>query len=70
LEYHVTVGVLHTEDLHDGQVLGMVNGDNLTVSMKDGKAILNNSASIVASIPVSNGIIHVVDAVLLPPAKK
>lgn len=70
LEYHVTVGVLQVENLHDGQVLGMVNGDNATVSIKNGKVMLNNSATIVASIPVSNGIIHVIDVVLIPPAKK
>ncbi|MBS1974176.1 MAG: fasciclin domain-containing protein, partial [Bacteroidetes bacterium] len=70
LEYHVTVGVLKPESFADGQSLGMVNGDNVKVTIKDGKVMLNNSATITASIPVSNGIIHVVDAVLLPPEKK
>ncbi len=70
LQYHVTVSAIKAESLTDGQTLGMVNGDNITVSVKDGKIILNNSATIVASIPASNGIIHVIDGVLLPPAKK
>lgn len=70
LQYHVSLGVLKAENFTDGQVLGMVNGDNATVSVKDGKVMLNNSATIVASIPASNGIIHVIDGVLLPPAKK
>jgi uncharacterized surface protein with fasciclin (FAS1) repeats len=70
LQYHVAVSVMKAESFHDGQVLGMVNGDNITISMKDGKVTLNNSAHIIASIPASNGIIHVIDGVLLPPEKK
>lgn len=68
LQYHVTVAAIKAENLTDGQVLGMVNGDNVTVQVKNGKVTLNNSATIVASIPASNGIIHVIDGVLLPPA--
>jgi uncharacterized surface protein with fasciclin (FAS1) repeats len=48
----------------------MVNGDNITISVKDGKIMLNGTATIIASVPASNGIVHVIDAVLLPPAKK
>ncbi len=70
LQYHVAVSAMKAESFHDGQVLGMVNGDNITISVKDGKVTLNNSAHIIASIPASNGIIHVIDAVLLPPEKK
>jgi uncharacterized surface protein with fasciclin (FAS1) repeats len=70
LQYHVTTSSLKTEYFTDGQVLGMVNGDNITVSVKDGKIMLNGTATIIASVPASNGIVHVVDAVLLPPAKK
>jgi len=70
LQYHVTVSAMKAESFTDGQTLGMVNGDNATISIKDGKVMLNNSATIVASIPASNGMIHVIDAVLLPPAKK
>ncbi len=70
LQYHVTVSTLKAESFVDGQTLGMVNGDNVTISVKDGKVTLNGNAHIIASIPASNGIIHVVDAVLLPPAQK
>ncbi|CAM4114738.1 fasciclin domain-containing protein [Cytophagaceae bacterium 50C-KIRBA] len=69
LQYHVTVSALKADYLQDGQVLGMVNGDNVTVSVKNGKITLNNSATIIASVPASNGIIHVIDGVLLPPSK-
>ncbi len=70
LQYHVTTSALKKEFFQDGQTLGMVNGDNITISVKDGKVMLNNSATIIASIPASNGMVHVIDAVLLPPAKK
>ena len=70
LQYHVAVSAMKAETFKDGQVLGMVNGDNVTISIKDGKVMLNNSATIVASIPASNGMIHVIDGVLLPPAQK
>ena len=69
LQYHVFVGVLKVENLKDGQVLNMVNGDNVTVSVKDGKVLING-ANILGSVPASNGLVHVIDAVLLPPAKK
>jgi len=67
LQYHVTVGVFKTESLSDGQVIGQVNGNDVTIGVKDGKVTVNG-ANIVASVPASNGIIHVIDGVLLPPA--
>jgi len=70
LQYHVAVAVYKTENLTDGQVIGQANGDNITINVKDGKVMVNGTANIVASVPASNGIIHVIDAVLLPPAKK
>lgn len=66
LQYHVSVGVFKTESLQDGQSIGQVNGGNIKIQKKDGKIIVNGKATIVASIPASNGIIHVIDEVLLP----
>jgi len=70
LQYHVTLSAMKAESFTDGQTLGMVNGDDVTVSVKDGKVTLNGTAHIITSIPASNGMIHVIDAVLMPPAKK
>lgn len=70
LQYHVSVAVYKTENMKDGQIIGQANGDNITLSVKDGKVMVNGIANIIASIPASNGIIHIIDAVLLPPAKK
>lgn len=69
LEYHVAVGVYKQDYLNDGQSIGMANGNNITIQIKDGKMMVNGTANVVATIPASNGLIHIVDAVLLPPAK-
>jgi uncharacterized surface protein with fasciclin (FAS1) repeats len=67
LQYHVSLGVYKPEMFTDGQVIGQVNGGNITITKKDGKIMVNSTATIIASIPASNGIIHVIDGVLLPP---
>ena len=69
LEYHVAVGGYKLEYLTDGQTINMANLKNVTISIKDGKTMVNN-ANIVATVPASNGIVYVVDAVLLAPADK
>lgn len=69
LEYHVFVGGIKTENMKDGQVLNEANLDNVTIGVKDGKYTVNG-ANIIASVSASNGIIHIIDQVLLPPAKK
>jgi uncharacterized surface protein with fasciclin (FAS1) repeats len=70
LQYHVAVAGYKQENMKDGQVINMANGDNITLSIKDGKIIVNGTANVTATIPASNGIIYVLDGVLLPPAKK
>lgn len=69
LEYHTFVGVIKTEQMRDGQKLNQVNLKNITLGVKDGKVTINGVAHIIASVPASNGIVHVIDAVLLPPEK-
>jgi uncharacterized surface protein with fasciclin (FAS1) repeats len=69
LQYHVSVGVFKPEMFQDGQSIGQVNGGNITITKKADGIYVNGTAKIVASIPASNGIIHVIDGVLLPPSK-
>lgn len=69
LEYHVAVGGYKLENLMDGQTINMANLKNVTVSIKDGKTMINN-ANILATVSASNGIVYVVDEVLLAPADK
>lgn len=68
MQYHVTLGVFKIENLTDGLVLGQVNGDNATIHVKDGKVFIND-AQIIASVPAANGIVHIIDGVITPPAK-
>ena len=68
LKYHVTVSTYEKGWLKDGQTMGMANGAKVTFHAKDG-AVLINDAKIVGSVRAGNGIVHVVDKVLLPPAK-
>jgi uncharacterized surface protein with fasciclin (FAS1) repeats len=65
LGYHTYVGSLKTEYMNDGQEFDMVFGGKVKIAKKDGKTFVNGS-EIVASIPTSNGIIHVIGDVLLP----
>ncbi len=65
LQYHVAVGVYKPENMQDGQVLGMVNGGNVTFHMKDGQLMIND-AKVVATVPAANGLVCVIDKVLLP----
>jgi uncharacterized surface protein with fasciclin (FAS1) repeats len=70
LQYHVSVGVFKEDMLQDGQSIGQVNGGNITITKKDGKLMINGVANVIATVPASNGIVYVIDAVLLPPAAK
>lgn len=69
LEYHVYVGVLNENMVQDGMTLNQVNLDNVTLGKKDGK-ITVNGANVLGTARGSNGIVYVIDGVLLPPEKK
>lgn len=64
LEYHVYVGVIRENMIRNGMKLNEVNGKDVTLG-KSGDKITVNGANIVGSVPTSNGIIYVVDQVLL-----
>lgn len=66
LTYHVVSGKVTSSDLKDGQELTTVQGGKLKVSIKDGKVMIGNATVVTADITASNGVIHVVDKVLLP----
>ncbi|MBK7665975.1 MAG: fasciclin domain-containing protein [Sphingobacteriaceae bacterium] len=65
LEYHTYVGALKTDYMQDNQEFEMVSGSKVKITIKDGKYFVNGS-EIVASITTANGIIHVINDVLLP----
>lgn len=65
LGYHTYVGVLKTDYMQEGQEFEMVTPKKVKITKKDGKTFVNG-VEIVASIETSNGIIHVINDVLLP----
>ncbi len=66
LTYHVVSGSYKAADLTDGMELTTVQGQKLKVSVKDGKYMINDANVTIADVVSSNGVTHVVDAVLLP----
>jgi transforming growth factor-beta-induced protein len=68
LLYHVIAGKVMAADVTDGLVATTLLGEDVTFSVADGIVKINDATVIVADIEASNGVIHVIDAVLLPPA--
>lgn len=66
LEYHVYVGVIRENMIQNNMNLNQVNGKNVKVT-KEGETILVNGAKVLGVVPSSNGVIYVIDQVLLPP---
>ncbi len=65
LRHHVTTSVYQVAELTDGQTLGMADGKSATIS-KRGADVFFGDGKIVGSIRGSNGIVHVIDAVVVP----
>ena len=68
LTYHVVPGTYTAADLKDGQKLKTVEGQDLTVSIKDGVVKVNDATVEATDITASNGVVHVINKVLVPPA--
>jgi uncharacterized surface protein with fasciclin (FAS1) repeats len=66
LTYHVVAGAVKAADLKDGQKVKTLQGEELTVSIKDGKVSINGANVTAADLAGSNGVVHVIDAVLMP----
>ncbi|MEB3212239.1 MAG: fasciclin domain-containing protein [Leptolyngbyaceae bacterium] len=66
LTYHVVPGSVMSTDLSDG-VVASAEGSDLAVSLNGGSVSINGASVIQADIEARNGVIHVVDQVLLPP---
>jgi uncharacterized surface protein with fasciclin (FAS1) repeats len=66
LTYHVLPGKVMSTDLTEGLKAKTVNGAEVTITL-DGGAKVNGAVISIADITASNGVIHVIDAVILPP---
>ncbi len=66
LTYHVVAGKVMSGDLTEGMMAPTVQGGEVTITL-DGGAKVNGANVTTADIEASNGVIHVIDAVILPP---
>lgn len=67
LKYHVVPGTYTAADLKDGRQLTTVEGKKLTVTVKDGKVMVHKATVVTPDVQASNGVVHVIDTVLVPP---
>ena len=66
LTYHVLAGKVPSKDITSAMEPKTVNGKALKVEPKDGKVMVNDATVIKADVEASNGVIHVIDKVLMP----
>lgn len=66
LTFHVVSGNAMAADLKDGQELTTVQGGKLKVSIKGDKVMINDANVTMADVAASNGVVHVIDKVLMP----
>ena len=66
LTYHVVPGKVMSTDLSDGMTAATVNGAEITVDLDNG-VMINDATVTTADIAADNGVIHVIDKVILPP---
>jgi uncharacterized surface protein with fasciclin (FAS1) repeats len=72
LLHHVYSGAVMSADITDGMVVQMVNGDNITLTVTTGMSasvLIGNATVTGADVMTSNGVIHVIDKVLMPPVE-
>jgi uncharacterized surface protein with fasciclin (FAS1) repeats len=70
LTYHVVAGNVMAAQVVTLTEAATVEGSLVTIAVEDGKVKLNGASTVTATdIAASNGVIHVIDTVLMPPAK-
>lgn len=67
LTYHVVAAKVMSTDLSDGQTASTVQGEDIKVDLTEGVQINDANVS-AADIKASNGVVHVIDKVILPPS--
>ena len=68
LTYHVISGevMASTVVTMDGKTAATVNGASVTIGVKDGKVTVDDATVVTTDIKTSNGVIHVIDSVMIP----
>lgn len=67
LTYHVVQGELTAAALQGRSYVTALNGDRIPVRVMDGKVMVGNAMVVMADVDASNGVIHAIDGVLMPP---
>ena len=70
LTYHVVPGKIMSSDLSNGQKAKTVQGGDVKITIADGTVMINNANVTSADIQAENGVVHVIDKVILPPSGK
>ena len=70
LTYHVYLGSVESSAVTDGLTVTMLNGDEATFTVVDGAVSIGDATVTLPDVPASNGVIHVIDKVLMPPAEE
>ncbi|KAF3347298.1 hypothetical protein VD0002_g5418 [Verticillium dahliae] len=66
LQYHVIAGtVAYSSTLSEGTV-ETLTGETVNISIRDGNVFVNDAQVVLADVPISNGVVHVIDSVLSP----
>ena len=68
LLYHVVPGKVMAADVSDGLEADTVQGGKVKFTVADGKVMINDANIVATDVVASNGVIHVIDKVILPPA--
>ncbi|MBK8112612.1 MAG: fasciclin domain-containing protein [Saprospiraceae bacterium] len=68
LLYHAVAGEALSSDLSNGQTIATINGKEITITINADGVFINNAKVTVADLLADNGVVHVIDAVLLPPS--
>ncbi len=66
LTYHVVAGKVMSSDLTDGMTATTVNGQTVTFKLTGGKVMVNDAEVIIADVDTDNGVVHAINAVLMP----
>lgn len=69
LTYHVVAGNVGSAQAAKMTSAKAVSGDAITISAKGGTVMINNAKVVTADVAASNGVIHVIDTVIMPPGK-
>jgi uncharacterized surface protein with fasciclin (FAS1) repeats len=69
LKYHVVSGRVFSDEVVKQKEVATLAGIGVRISVKDGKAMANESSIVATDIDATNGVVHVIDGVLLPPDK-